>query len=79
MADNSDTEGQAAQPGSVTTRPAEKLKQSIAACSRAVSQDRQLDVEFVAGEFEFDARQNKLSSVTDNASREEIALSLIHI
>ncbi len=73
MANDLEQQAQVGQTDAVPARSADQVKQSIAACSRAVSQDRQLDVEFVAGEFEFDASQNKLSSVRDNASRAEIA------
>lgn len=73
VTENQKADDTGAQAGAEPVRSADTLKQSIAACSRAVSQDRQLDVEFVDGEFDFDARQGKLSAPRDNASRADIA------
>ena len=55
-------------------RTAETFKRSVSACTRAVAKDKSLNVEFVDGEFEFDARQGKLSDVTENPDHKDCLL-----
>jgi len=60
------------------SRTAETFKRSVSACARAVAQDKSLNVEFVEGEFEFDARQGKLSDVAENPDQAEVSVTRGH-
>lgn len=56
----------------------ESFKRSVAACTRAVASDRSLDLDFVDGEFEFDARASKLADVSEKPSARQVAITRGH-
>ena len=54
------------------------FKRSVSACTRAVAQDQALNVEFVEGDFAFDARSSKLADVPDNPTGDHISQTRGH-
>lgn len=59
-------------------RDGESFKRSVAACLRAVAQDRNVQPDFVAEEFEFDASNTQVAAPSARASAEEIAITRGH-
>lgn len=56
----------------------QSFKRSVSVCARAIGRDHELNVEFVDGEFDFDARAGKLADVPDAPSAEHVAVTRGH-
>ncbi len=54
------------------------FKRSVSVCARAVAGDNSLDVNFVEGDFEFDARASQLADVPPAPSAAQIAVTRGH-
>jgi len=57
---------------------AEAFRRSVAACLRAVAHDRDLQPEFVADEFEFDASSTQVADLPAAASARDVAITRGH-
>ena len=79
-----ETEGQASADAETPddlisqTIKSDAFKRSVSACTRAVAQDHGLNVEFVEGDFAFDARSSKLADVPDNPTLDNISQTRGH-
>lgn len=56
----------------------ETFKRSISVCARAMGEDNALNVEFVEGDFNFDAKSSKLANVPDTPTPADIAVTRGH-
>jgi len=63
---------------SSSTIQSDAFKRSVSACTRAVAHDHALNVEFVEGDFAFDARSSKLADVPDNPTGDHISQTRGH-
>lgn len=70
------SEGASPQP--VGKPDGDSFKRSISVCARAMGEDHSLNVEFVEGEFNFDAKNSKLADVPQTPTATDIAVTRGH-
>ncbi len=65
-------------PPSLGQPDGDSFKRSISVCARAMGEDHSLNVEFVEGEFNFDAKNSKLADVPQTPTATDIAVTRGH-